>query len=72
MLFNRYVGGGPKWVIRRYRMIEAVEALKSPGVMPNLATLADAPGYADQSHFTNDFRSMTGQTPGAHLQRHSE
>ncbi|WP_455381389.1 AraC family transcriptional regulator [Salinispira pacifica] len=70
LLFSRYVGVGPKWVIRRYRMLEAVEALhgtvKTEGVRPraDLAALALELGYTDQSHFTNDFRAMTGRTPG--------
>ncbi|HUX12369.1 MAG TPA: AraC family transcriptional regulator [Spirochaetia bacterium] len=75
LLFNKYVGVAPKWVVRRYRMLEAVEALHGrPGFVSNsspgpkghtdLATLAFDLGYSDQSHFTNDFRSMTGRTPG--------
>ncbi len=75
LLFRKYVGVGPKWVIRRYRMLEAVETLhgrpehrnnsspRSTG-HTDLASLAFELGYNDQSHFTNDFRSMTGRTPG--------
>lgn len=68
-LFRQYVGVGPKWVIRRYRMIEAVELLhSSPNVSPrpDLAELALDLGYTDQSHFTNDFHAMTGRTPGSY------
>ena len=64
-LFSKYVGVGPKWVIRRYRMLEAVESLHA-NRPPDLATLALNLGYTDQSHFTNDFRNMTGRTPGAY------
>ena len=27
----------------------------------------EATGYADQSHFSNDFRQLTGRSPGAYL-----
>ncbi len=62
-LFSKYVGVGPKWVIRRYRMLEAVESLHA-NLPPDLVTLALDLGYTDQAHFTNDFRNMTGRTPG--------
>jgi AraC-like DNA-binding protein len=31
-----------------------------------LAQVADRCGFADQSHFTRDFRSLTGMTPRAY------
>ena len=44
---------------------DAVEALKSgPGTLAEVA--ADL-GYADQAHFTHDFRTVTGMTPGEYL-----
>ena len=62
-LFDTYVGAGPKWVIDRYRMIEAVEALNR-GEAVNLAELAAKLGYFDQAHFANTFRALTGEAPG--------
>lgn len=62
-LFDAYVGIGPKWVIDRYRMIEAVEALNR-GEKVNLAQLATSLGYFDQAHFANAFRELTGEAPG--------
>ena len=62
-LFDTYVGAGPKWVIDRYRMIEAVEALNR-GEAVNLADLAARLGYFDQAHFANAFRELTGEAPG--------
>jgi AraC-like DNA-binding protein len=56
------IGLGPKWVIQRRRLHEAAEALRSDGV--NLAALAADLGYADQAHFTRDFKAVTGRTPG--------
>lgn len=64
--FRRYVGVGPKWVIRRYRLHEAAERLKSKSPPP-LADLAASLGYADQAHFARDFRSVVGHTPGAFI-----
>lgn len=62
--FLRYVGVSPKWVIRRYRLIEAAEQLKATKP-PALAALADARGYADQAHFARDFKRVIGRAPGA-------
>ncbi|MFZ2502735.1 MAG: AraC family transcriptional regulator [Nocardioides sp.] len=60
-LTQRRLGLGPKWLIRRRRMHEAVSGLKSGD---DLAALAARLGYADQSHFTRDFKAVTGWTPG--------
>lgn len=60
--FRHYVGVGPKWVIRRYRLHEAAERLKSKNPPP-LAALAASLGYADQAHFARDFKTVVGQTP---------
>jgi AraC-like DNA-binding protein len=62
--FRQYVGVSPKWVIRRYRLLEALEQLGAPNP-PTLATLAADLGYADQSHFARDFRLVVGRTPRA-------
>ena len=62
--FRRYIGVGPKWVIRRYRLHEAAERLKAKSPPP-LADLAASLGYADQAHFARDFKSVVGHTPGA-------
>ena len=43
----------------------AVEALKAGQV--SLADMAAELGYSDQAHFTHDFRTVTGMTPGAYL-----
>jgi AraC-like DNA-binding protein len=62
--FRHYVGVGPKWVIQRYRLHEAAEQLKAENPPP-LADLAASLGYADQAHFTRDFKRVVGQSPGA-------
>ena len=61
-LFNEYVGVGPKWVINRYRLHEAVERLHA-GANVDWTRLALDLGYFDQSHFIRDFRSLVGRSP---------
>lgn len=65
-LFQRHVGVGPKWVIKRYRMHEAVAQLQS-STPPALADLALELGYFDQAHFINDFTALVGKPPGDYL-----
>lgn len=62
--FRLYVGLSPKTVLQRYRLHEAAERLRS-SAPPSLATLAASLGYADQAHFTRDFKRTIGRTPGA-------
>lgn len=61
-LFAEYVGIGPKWVIRRYRLHEVTERLAA-GVQVDWAALAAELGYADQAHFVRDFKEMFGESP---------
>lgn len=62
-LTARRTGLTPKWLIQRRRLHEAAERLASPDP-PDLAQVAADLGYADQAHFTRDFRTVTGLTPG--------
>ena len=68
-LFAEYVGVGPKWVIRRYRLHEVTERL-SNGVAPDWARLAAELGYADQAHFSRDFTAMFGESPSRYADRY--
>ena len=61
-LFRRYVGVSPKWVIRRYRVQEACERVKT-GHPADWAALAAELGYFDQSHLIRDFKAQVGRTP---------
>jgi AraC-like DNA-binding protein len=67
-LFRDHVGASPKIVIRRYRLQEAAERI-TKGVAPRFTELAAELGYADQAHFTRDFRAVTGFTPSALAKR---
>lgn len=62
-LFHEYVGVPVKWVIRRYRLHDVVEAIQAGGPAPDWAELALDLGYFDQSHMINDFRSIAGCAP---------
>jgi AraC-like DNA-binding protein len=62
-LFQQYVGVGPKWVIKRYRMHEAVAQLQA-GTAPEMARLAADLGYYDQAHFIKEFTALVGKPPG--------
>lgn len=68
-LFAEYVGVGPKWVIRRYRLDEATKRMAA-GAAVDWAGLAADLGYADQAHFTRDFTAMVGETPARYAQRY--
>ena len=62
---HRYVGLSPAAMIRRRRLQEAAERIRSdPGA--DLATVAAELGYADQAHLANDFRAVLGFTPSAY------
>jgi AraC-like DNA-binding protein len=68
-LFAEYVGIGPKWVIRRYRLHEVTERLAAGGSI-DWAALAVELGYADQAHFVRDFRAMFGESPTQYAERY--
>jgi len=61
-VFRRYVGVGPKWIVRRFRVHEACERI-SGGAVPCWSSLAQELGYFDQAHFIRDFKSQVGRTP---------
>lgn len=61
-LFHRYVGVGPKWVIRRCRIHEAAERCRD-GARVDWAALAHDLGYCDQPHFSREFKAQIGRTP---------
>lgn len=68
-LFSEFVGVGPKWVINRYRMHEAIARVQA-GQPVSWAALAQELGYFDQAHFIADFRRLTGRTPGEFARAH--
>jgi AraC-like DNA-binding protein len=69
-VFAEYVGVGPKWVIRRYRLREVTERM-SDGAAIDWAGLAADLGYADQAHLTRDFTSIFGEPPTRYARRYA-
>lgn len=65
-IFQDYIGVSPKWVIDRYRMFEALDALNE-GKDLDLAQLALRLDYSDQAHFSHQFKKLTGQSPKKYL-----
>ncbi|MFI8767747.1 DUF6597 domain-containing transcriptional factor [Streptomyces sp. NPDC053792] len=64
-LFAGHVGVGPKWVILRYRIHEALERAEAAGVT-DWAGLAAELGYSDQAHLVRDFTATVGVPPTAY------
>lgn len=67
-LFSTHVGVGPKWVILRYRIHEALERAEAAeaGGTPDWAALAAELGYSDQAHLVRDFTATIGVPPTAY------
>ncbi|WP_329349850.1 helix-turn-helix domain-containing protein [Streptomyces sp. NBC_01261] len=66
-LFAGYVGVGPKWVILRYRIHEALERAGAEEPVDWAGLAADL-GYADQAHLVRDFTATVGVTPTTYAQ----
>lgn len=64
-LFARHAGVSPTWVLRRYRLLDAAEAVRE-GQRVVWSDVASALGYADQAHLVRDFRAALGRTPEAY------
>lgn len=59
------VGLGPNEVARRIRLQEVIRLLSAPGA--DVATTAAELGYVDQAHLINEFRAVSGMTPGRYV-----
>lgn len=66
--FDRHLGVGPKWVLRRCRIADALATIEAGGEV-DWAALAVTLGFADQPHFTNAFTEQVGVPPGAYTRR---
>ncbi|MFG2649733.1 DUF6597 domain-containing transcriptional factor [Streptomyces sp. NPDC048436] len=64
-LFAAYIGVGPKWMILRYRIHEALERAEADTAV-DWAELAFSLGYADQAHLVRDFTATVGVPPTAY------
>ncbi len=63
--FHEHVGLTPKSVARILRFRHALDLIDA--VPANWSAIAQDAGYFDQAHFANDFRRLTGRTPGDYL-----
>jgi AraC-like DNA-binding protein len=61
-LFRHYVGVGPKWVLQRYRLHDAIEQLAARRGTDWTQFALDL-GYWDHAHFIADFRAVVGRSP---------
>jgi transcriptional regulator GlxA family with amidase domain len=61
--FHREVGLAPKPTARLVRFDRAKSLLKRRAGAGTVADVAAATGYADQAHFTREFRALAGSTP---------
>lgn len=64
--FREHVGIAPKTVARLLRFRHVLQ-LVDASERVDWAAVAQEAGYADQSHFANDFRQITGRTPNVYL-----
>ena len=62
-VFRRFIGKGIGEYVHRLRIREACELMFDPE--QSLADISCETGFADQSHFTRTFHSITGSSPGA-------
>jgi AraC-like DNA-binding protein len=67
-LASRYVGLPPSAMIRRRRLQEAAERLRTDPDTTLAAVAADL-GYSDHAHLANEFRSVLGLTLGTYRRR---
>ncbi len=61
-LFTGYVGIGPKWVVSRFRILDAAAAAHG-GEPVDWSALAAELGFSDQAHLTRAFASVVGVPP---------
>lgn len=69
-LFARFVGVGPKRMLLRARVMDAVALLDDGDERP-LAEISGELGWFDQSHFVRDFRAVVGVAPSDYASRRS-
>ncbi|MDQ2729008.1 MAG: helix-turn-helix domain-containing protein [Actinomycetota bacterium] len=64
-MFLECAGVSPTWVLRRYRLLDAAEAVRD-GQVVSWAGVAGDLGYADQAHLSRDFHAAMGTPPAAY------
>ena len=69
-IFKKASGVTPHQYVMRAKLDRAQQLLADTGL--NLAQIAEAVGFASQSHFARAFRQFTNQTPGDFRRRRQE
>lgn len=67
--FKNSIGQAPKDLIRTIRFRNAIETLKNPKNIRSLTELGYNLGYADQSHFIKDFKTIAGTVPSKFISK---
>jgi AraC-like DNA-binding protein len=65
-IFTGYIGTSPKQFLKTVRFQYSLQIKHLNPEMP-LTELAYSGGYYDQSHMINDFRTLSGKTPGQYF-----
>lgn len=65
-IFSSYIGTSPKQFLKTIRFQGSLH-LKHVNPMMSLTELAYTCGYYDQAHMINDFKSLSGKTPGQYF-----
>ncbi|MEH3034691.1 MAG: AraC family transcriptional regulator [Aeromicrobium erythreum] len=60
--FSEYVGIGPRWVVRRFRLLDAAAVANRGGEVDWAALAADL-GFSDQAHLVRSFTAVVGTPP---------
>ena len=66
--FTEYVGVGPKWLLKRQRLLRSIGRTVDTA-RPDWAGLAAEMGYSSQTHLLNDFKEVVGVTPTLYLRQ---
>ncbi len=64
-MFLEHAGVSPTWVLRRYWLIDAAEAVRG-GQAVSWAGVASNLGYADQAHLSREFHATIAKPPTAY------
>jgi AraC-like DNA-binding protein len=62
-MFKKFTGLSAKWILCRYRTLEAVQMAKDSGDDVDWAHMAQELGYSDQAHLIRDFQTNLSMTP---------
>lgn len=66
LLFQRYVGVGLKWTLTRKRLLETVSRVQAHEYASWTEAAAEL-GYSSLSHFSQEFKQVTGLSPSHYL-----